>query len=768
MKKRRIPQLLSSFAVAAATLIWPAAAQPQGALDPPSRIARLSYVTGAVSFEPAGTDDWAPAFINRPFTTGDNLWVDRDARAELHMGSGAVRIGGSSSVGILNLDDRNTQIRLAQGVLEVRVRRLDENESFEIDTPNSAIVILRPGRYRVEVPENGALARVSVREGQVEVTTNGQQAFGIRAGEGADILGFDDTHYVRTGGSPFDRFDQFCADRDRREDQSRSARYVSREMIGYADLDDNGDWQADSAYGSVWFPRAVAADWAPYHNGHWVWMDPWGWNWVDEASWGFAPFHYGRWVTVSGRWGWIPGPVAVRPVYAPALVAFVGGGGGFRFAASVGGGGGGPAVAWFPLGPGELYTPSYRVGARYFERVNVSNTVVNKTVNITNVYNTTYINNTTIVNKTVNQTYINRQAPNAVTAIPQAAFGSGRPVARAAVQVSRADIASQPVSAGFVGIAPTRTSVAARLGDASARPPVAIMNRTVVSRQAPPAPPAAWNARQQAIGNNQGRPLDENQIRDLRRQQQTPEMHPRVRQVDTAGKTVAPAGGPGPGSAPRPMDRRPEEGPRPGPAIAPVQMNPQQRPTEFARPVVPANPAVPAAPAPVMQTPKPAESPRPGDPRVREQRREERPVDPRVREQRREERQVARPPERPVIQQEKPIERPIVTPAPPRPAERPIERPIVTPAPPRPAERPIERPIVTPAPPRPTERPIERPIVTPAPPRPAERPMVTPIPPRPAERSVEQPKPEVRKPERKQDPRDEKKAEKEKEKEKKP
>ena len=61
---------------------------------------------------------------------------------------------------------------------------------------------------------------------------------------------------------------------------------------------------------AVWYPN-VYPGWAPYREGHWAWVEPWGWTWVDDAPWGFAPFHYGRWVNVGGRWGWVPGPVAV-------------------------------------------------------------------------------------------------------------------------------------------------------------------------------------------------------------------------------------------------------------------------------------------------------------------------------------------------------------------------------------------------------------------------------------------------------------------------
>ena len=160
-------------------------------------------------------------------------------------------------------------------------------------------------------------------------------------------------------------------------------RYVSPDVVGYQDLDDYGVWYSDSNYGYIWVPR-VTRGWAPYQDGHWAWISPWGWTWVDEAPWGYAPFHYGRWVYARNRWGWVPGPIAVRPVYAPALVAFIGGP---RFSVSVALGGGGGHVGWFPLGPREVYVPAYRTSREYVNRVNVSNTTVTN-ITITNVYNT--------------------------------------------------------------------------------------------------------------------------------------------------------------------------------------------------------------------------------------------------------------------------------------------------------------------------------------------------------------------------------------------
>ena len=146
------------------------------------------------------------------------------------------------------------------------------------------------------------------------------------AGQSARFSGTDQLNYdIAQMPRASDDFDSWAFQRDHDEDGAESANYVSPEMTGYEDLDDYGHWQYVGGYGTVWVPSGVASDWAPYRNGHWAFIDPWGWTWVEDEPWGFAPFHYGRWAYAGNRWCWVPGPVAVRPVYAPALVAFVGG-----------------------------------------------------------------------------------------------------------------------------------------------------------------------------------------------------------------------------------------------------------------------------------------------------------------------------------------------------------------------------------------------------------------------------------------------------------
>jgi len=468
--------------------------------DPPSRVARLSHTDGAVSFNPAGTDDWVDAVVNRPMTTGDKLWADNGARAELHIGSASLRIGSTTGFSFLNLDDNVAQVQLTEGTLRVRVKRLEQNETFEIDTPNLAFSVLRPGTYRISVNENGDTTVVSVIGGEGEVTGGGQ-AYAVHAEQTATFVGTDqlDADVEQIGGP--DDFDQWCAQRDMREDRSASARYVSPDVVGYEDLDDYGGWRPVPEYGTVWFPHTTVVGWAPYRYGHWVYIVPWGYTWVEDEPWGFAPFHYGRWVVVGGVWGWVPAPpqvvgvAYVRPVYAPALVAWVGGP---HFGVAVGGN-----VGWFPLGPREVYVPSYPVSRRYCETINVSNTRVDRVV-VNNYYTTVVVNKQ--VNVT-NVTYVNQRVNGAVTATSGTTFVSGQNVSRNVVRVDQRDMVNTRVVAGAPAIAPTRQTFIGAGRPAAIRPPAAVATRTVVAKAPPPPAPVSVDRQEAAIRANAGRPL---------------------------------------------------------------------------------------------------------------------------------------------------------------------------------------------------------------------------------------------------------------------
>ena len=475
--------------------------------DPPGRVARLNYLQGSVSFQPAGETDWVQANPNRPLTAGDNLWTDRNSRGEMHIGSSSIRLSSETGITFLNLDDRTVQIQLAQGAMSVHVRRLEGGDAFEIDTPNLAFTVERPGEYRVDVDPNGSTTTVTVREGEGVVTGGGSE-YHMDSGDQASFMGTDSLTFDGGHAGRFDEFDNWGRSRDEREERSQSARYVSRDVIGYDDLDDYGEWRSVPEYGTVWFPTRVAAGWAPYRYGHWVWVAPWGWTWVEDEPWGFAPFHYGRWAEVGGGWCWVPGPVVVRPVYAPALVVFVGGP---RFGASVSFGGGGGGVAWFPLGPREVYVPPYRTSERYVQKVNVTNTTVN-VVNVTNVYNNVNVNNVT---------YMHQNNVTAVTAVSHDTFVNARPVSTAVVRVNPQQIQMAEVQRN-VAVAPVQKSVVGAAAVATVKPPAAVMQRQVVVKETP-APPRASinNAPQQPRSFRQGgAPAQQTQQQMQPRQQQ--------------------------------------------------------------------------------------------------------------------------------------------------------------------------------------------------------------------------------------------------------
>lgn len=492
-------------------------------VDPPSRVARLSFIRGEVSFSPAGEDDWVNATRNRPLIRGDRLWADRGARAELQAGNATFRIDEGTSLQILNLDDRTAQIEITQGTLNLRVRRIYEDQIFEIDTPTLAFVVSRPGEYRIDVDPRGNHTTVAVWDGGGEA--HGDKAnFRIREGE---AIRFYDTRlqdYEAFDIPRPDEFDRFCLDRDERFDRSASRRYVSEDLIGYSDLDEYGSWDEVTEYGNVWFPTRVANDWAPYRDGHWIWQDPWGWTWVDDSDWGFAPFHYGRWVNVRSRWGWIPGPISVRPVYAPALVAFVGGNN-FSIGISTG-----RPIGWFPLGPREVYVPPYRASRNYFTNVNITNTVINNTY-ITNVYND-YSSGRNM--RAVN--YHNREVAGAITAVSSDTFVNSRPVRQQMVAVNR-DAAARAEVSQIAALAPNARSVVGSGRAATSKPQREVFDRAVVARTAPPAAAVPFADRQATLNRTPGRGISNDAMQSLRTPRSGPaaQAPERVRVVGDGG-----------------------------------------------------------------------------------------------------------------------------------------------------------------------------------------------------------------------------------------
>jgi hypothetical protein len=304
---------------------------------------------------------------------------------------------------------------------------------------------------------------------------------------------------------------------------------------------------------------------------------------VDDAPWGFAVSHYGRWANLGGSWVWVPGPVRVPAVYAPALVAFVGGS---NLQVSISSGPIG-AVAWFPLAPREVYRPLYAASRDYYERINRSNTVVNRTV-IHNTYNTTNVTN--IV-------YGNRTVPGAVVAVPTTTFVQSQPVSRAAVQVTSEALACAPVS-GITHVEPTEQSVrgAATRGD---RPPARVFERPVIAHTTPPAPSSAAAVRPPAPSTVPGRPGEQAQRQD---EKPAAAAAPRSVSVVEQAQAVRPTRPPPPPdtAAAQPPEPRGEakdrrfgtvpKGPTAEPSTAPGPVPPQTAPPVVATPT-PESPA---------------------------------------------------------------------------------------------------------------------------------------------------------------------------------
>lgn len=380
--------------------------------DPPARVGRLSLVDGSVTYRGSQQDGGSPALVNWPVSSGAIIDTGRGARAEAWIGSTAYRLGSDSQAEFATVDDRNVNLLLHGGTLAVTIRDRDQADDLAVTTPAGQVRFSGTGRYRLEVATDRTT--IAAQSGSAEIFAN-ERPVTLRAGEmvtidGRGVLMIEAARYG-------DDFDTWVSARDNREKSAQARRNVSPYMTGYDDLDSHGDWSTAADYGTVWYPRAVTADWAPYRYGRWAWVVPWGWTWVDAAPWGFAPFHYGRWVQIRGRWGWAPGTYIARPVYAPALVGWVGNPG-WRASFSSGSS---PAVGWFPLAPREVYVPAYRTSPTYIRQVNVTH--VKNAADIDQALRPDYRPN-----------YVHYGQPHAVTVVPTGTLRDGRRIDRAAIR----------------------------------------------------------------------------------------------------------------------------------------------------------------------------------------------------------------------------------------------------------------------------------------------------------------------------------------------
>ena len=374
--------------------------------DPPARVGRLALVENGVNFRVDRNDAGGPASINWPVSSGAEVDTERRGRAEIWVGSTAFRLAGSSELRFPLVDDRQINAQLLSGTLAVSILESDQSDDVTVLTPQGRVRFARSGRYRIEV--EGDQTVLTTQAGAASFD-DGERRMPVEVGQRAAFYGGGRMRIENAEAQ--DAFDQWVATRESAALANAGPRHVSPAMTGYQDLDAYGDWQSQPDYGAVWYPRAVADDWAPYRFGRWVWLAPWGWTWVDSAPWGFAPFHYGRWVQVRGRWGWAPGSYVARPVYAPALVAWIGNPGwnvSFGFGSAL-------AVGWFPLAPREVYVPGFRASPAYVRQINV-----------------THIQDRRIVDQALRdgppRHYAYRDMPRAVTVVPAQHLREGRPI----------------------------------------------------------------------------------------------------------------------------------------------------------------------------------------------------------------------------------------------------------------------------------------------------------------------------------------------------
>ena len=550
---------------------------PPDAGDPPARVARIAYLEGSVDFQPSGDPTWSMAQVNYPMTTGDRLYADQGGRAELQLGRLTLRIAGTTDLTVSSLTDQFAQVGLAQGTLRVSVYDMPPGDAIEIDTPYGALQPLAAGEYRIDLlPDNGSMLAAAYR-GSMQWIAGGIAQL-VQGGQAISVSGVSP---LRVAWAPLpapDELDRWSADRDRGFAGCVSARYMGRDIPGCADLDRAGRWETGGQWGPVWYPAAVPAGWAPYRHGRWAWIEPWGWTWVEREPWGYAPFHYGRWVFVGSRWGWVPGIVVGRPYYAPALVVFVDGS-----VLEVG------AQGWFPLGPGEPYHPWYHGGDAYVRHMNA--------VRFGRMPNLPLTADFTTIE------YRNRRL--ATTVVPQATFRAGLPISRRVIPVTgnqwaRAPIASHPAvmpgasaaGGGTRAPAPPQRRRPTFVVTPQPRPtPPVQANKPIIVRRATPLPPVPRNQpvrraapvlitreppppqqppfpeRQRAMQPDPGRPLDPQQINNLREGKPAGARdtgHPARGAAPTAPQTPATPVAPTPVRRPEATPgRRPEATPQP-------------------------------------------------------------------------------------------------------------------------------------------------------------------------------------------------------------
>jgi len=411
------------FAVIAGLGVWFYAKHEQTVeADALPYAARIQRVEGDVAFsdDRANNDateaktQWTAATANQPFSEGDRIYTRDKSRTSLAFsGRNFARLDPNTSLDVVSLGDRRTQLALRDGSAMFDVGYLQPNELFEVATPNGSIDFAQPGLYNVGFDQNGGvlvsvlsgLARVVGQSGSGEInkgemlTLLGQAAAEValsklnRQDAGYQVDDYYRYQYPNSYDGRYSNYDTYLNDPSYYDPYQRnvSYKYASSNIPGLNDLDAYGDWQNVGNYGYAWRPR-VEAGWVPYQQGQWTNSNTYGPTWVSSEQWGYAPYHYGRWANENNQWYWIPDSVNTTPSYAPALVAFV----------SLDKN----QMGWVPLGPGDSYAPRY-----YDEN-----------------WQPRYLSQTSVAPTRL----INLGIPGAVTVVPVDAWG--RPIDRRTLQ----------------------------------------------------------------------------------------------------------------------------------------------------------------------------------------------------------------------------------------------------------------------------------------------------------------------------------------------
>jgi hypothetical protein len=555
----------------------------QAAIDqtPP----RLSFVDGQVSFWRPGAQEWAQAQVNTPLAPGDQLSTGSPGNLEFQIGVRAfVRGWANTQIGLENQEPDFLQFKVTAGSAAFDLRTLEPGQMVEVDTPNAAFTIEDPGYYRVGVVGERT-SFITRRAGRATLIPASGEAVVIAPSEEVVIEGTASPQVASYVAPKFDDWDKWNYARTHALLDAVSARYVSPGTYGVSDLDRYGSWRVVPTYGSVWVPTAVQPGWVPYSTGSWTQDPSYGWTWVDTAPWGWAPYHYGRWVSVGGFWAWAPGPVGARPVYAPALVAFFGGPS-VRVGVSIGG----PVVGWVALGWGEPLVPWWgREG--FIHRPSWNGwggpRVVNNTV----------ITNTTVVSVQNINVYRNSSVRNAVVVVNENRFGRG-PITSG--RVAHVDVKSLQLIHTGPQVAPTPASFVPT-ATRGIRPPEESLRRPVVATRPPHRQEESASGAQRTMGPA-GIPAPAPRLVSVPQQREPASVLPRppLGQSKAERPTADLARPPSPPRIGGPQ--RPEKGSEGAPAVT-RQAPPQPgREKQVASP----SPAAPQPPVPGATAPPPS------------------------------------------------------------------------------------------------------------------------------------------------------------------